>query len=125
MPDDLLGGVFGQIRSALEDWVERKDYVRSVGCAELSESIGVIPQQLQAYCRYVFHMSYKVWRPHLRMEEARRMLDERPDLLVKQVSAEVGIYDLGNFCSTFKEIYGVTPVEWRQGLRRHSEMSVF
>ena len=125
MPDDLLGGVYGQIRSALEDWVERRAYVRDVSSADLSESIGVVPRQLQAYCRYVFHKPFLVWRTHLRMNEACRILDEEQELLVKEVGAEVGIYDLGNFCRTFKEFFGVTPAQWRYGLRARSVMSDF
>ena len=89
--------------------------------SELAEKMGFAPSQLHLFCAFEFHLSFLVWRTRLRMEEASRILLQRPELKVKEVGMLVGVFDPANFSSTFREIYGVTPLQWKNGQRASSE----
>ncbi|MBQ7195768.1 MAG: AraC family transcriptional regulator [Bacteroidales bacterium] len=81
---------------------------------ELAETIGVAPSQLQSYCHHMFHTSFIVWRTHLRLIEACRMLLKSPKVKIGQICEKVGFKDPGNFCRAFKELFGITPIAWRR-----------
>ena len=52
---------------------------------------------------------------HLRLEHACMLLVSRPDLSVKAVGVASGFSNNSTFCSDFKNCYGLTPSEYRQG----------
>jgi AraC-like DNA-binding protein len=52
---------------------------------------------------------------HLRLEYACSLLVSRPDLSVKSVGEASGFSNNSTFCSDFKNCYGVTPSDFRQG----------
>lgn len=50
----------------------------------------------------------------LRVQKAKHLFFEYPELLVKEVSQKVGYTDISYFCSVFKEQEGITPSEFRK-----------
>jgi AraC-like DNA-binding protein len=57
---------------------------------------------------------------HLRLEEARRLL-ENSFKQVKVIAAAVGLPDRSHFTRDFKEKYGCTPSEYRRKVWLESE----
>ena len=51
----------------------------------------------------------------LRIGQARRLLESRPELEIKEVGEIVGYADQGYFSRVFKQALGVSPLEYREG----------
>lgn len=52
----------------------------------------------------------------LRMQKAKELLEET-FLNVKQIMLQVGIKDASHFARDFRELYGITPAEYRRSVR--------
>jgi transcriptional regulator GlxA family with amidase domain len=50
----------------------------------------------------------------LRAEAAKKLLRET-DMPVREIGVRVGYYDPGSFARRFKQITGLTPVQYRKG----------
>ena len=48
----------------------------------------------------------------LRMERARRLIDEHPELNISEVALKCGFDDKSNFTRAFKHVHGITPSEY-------------
>lgn len=57
---------------------------------------------------------------HLRLEYACSLLASRPDLSVKAVGEASGFSNNSTFCSDFKNCFGLTPSDYRQGKPRQN-----
>ena len=79
----------------------------------LASDINVSREQLSFYCSTMLHKRFATWRKELRIEEAKYLLLEYPDLPANAVGAMVGIPDKSNFRRQFLETTGCTPNEWR------------
>ena len=53
---------------------------------------------------------------HYRIEEAKRLLKEKPNIKVEEIAGEVGYNSKSSFNTTFKKLTGQTPSEWRSTL---------
>lgn len=51
-----------------------------------------------------------------RIEEAKRLLKEKPNIKVEEIAEEVGYNSKSSFNTTFKKLTGQTPSEWRSTL---------
>lgn len=51
-----------------------------------------------------------------RIEEAKRLLKERPNIKVEEIAEEVGYNSKSSFNTAFKKLTGQTPSEWRSTL---------
>lgn len=56
----------------------------------------------------------------LRMQKAKELLAD-PKLPLKDISQQVGYYNVSSFIRRFKQIHGTTPGDYRKSLSRHSE----
>lgn len=52
---------------------------------------------------------------HIRMEEARRLLRERPDRTIIDIAEQCGFANQAHFTRVFNRLYGTTPGQWRRG----------
>jgi two-component system response regulator YesN len=50
----------------------------------------------------------------LRIAQARRLLESRPSLEIKEIGESVGYPDQGSFSRVFKQAIGVSPLEYRE-----------
>lgn len=48
----------------------------------------------------------------LRSEHAKTLLEET-DLTIREIGAQVGYYDSGSFIRRFKQVTGMTPLQYR------------
>lgn len=60
--------------------------------------------------------NYKAYLTSLRMEEALRLLRETDDKTY-EIAEQVGYNNVRRFVDAFKQIYSVSPMEYRKGLR--------
>jgi transcriptional regulator GlxA family with amidase domain len=78
----------------------------------LAKGIGMSPRTLSRWCRQHFGESPAELVRRLRIDEARRLLEETP-LPVKDVTARTGFGDASTMWRAFTQRLGVTPAAYR------------
>ena len=79
----------------------------------IAAGIGMSPRTLSRWCREHFDESPAQLVRRLRMDEARRLLEETP-LPLKDITARTGLGDASTMWRAFTQRLGVTPAEYRQ-----------
>ena len=64
-------------------------------------------------------MDFKTWRTNLRIEEAKRLLIENPELSTHIISEMSGFSDRSNFHRQFVKVVGCSPKQWRESGGTH------
>ncbi|HEV2912039.1 MAG TPA: helix-turn-helix transcriptional regulator [Pyrinomonadaceae bacterium] len=94
----------------------KEDLSRKLMPGELARAVNLSP----AHLRYLFKaetgMSVMQYQKTLRMEEARRLL-ENTFLSGKEIMLRIGITDESHFVRDFKQSYGMTPAQYRARFR--------
>ena len=104
-----------RIGEAVDEWTKSRGYLKALaGVAEIAGDIGVPPDQLSVWVRIHTGKTLLGWRKELRIEAAKRLLLEFPDLPVSTVGLMVGIDDKSNFKRQFTELTGLSPRQWRE-----------
>jgi len=84
--------------------------------AELAERFDISETSLKNYFRGVYGCGYSQFQKEMRMAAAGRLLREE-DLSVGEISSRVGFASQSKFGSSFREYYGMTPLEYRRRCR--------
>ena len=79
----------------------------------LAAGIGMSPRTLSRWCRTHFDESPAELVRRLRIDEARRLLEETP-LPLKDITARTGLGDASTMWRAFTQRLGVTPAAYRQ-----------
>jgi transcriptional regulator GlxA family with amidase domain len=79
----------------------------------IAAGIGMSPRTLSRWCREHFDESPAELVRHLRIDEARRLLEETP-LPLKEITARTGFGDESTMWRAFTQRLGVTPAAYRQ-----------
>lgn len=79
----------------------------------LATGIGMSPRTLSRWCRDHLHESPAMFVRRLRLDEARRLLEET-SLPLKDVTARTGLGDASTMWRVFTRSLGVTPAAYRQ-----------
>jgi len=79
----------------------------------IAAGIGLSPRTLSRWCRAHFQESPAELVRRLRLDEARRLLEETP-LPLKDITARTGLGDASTLWRTFSQRLGVTPAAYRQ-----------
>ena len=99
----------------VQAWVRKKGYrLPHRTIAEAAESIGTTSVLLHRYCIHCLGQDFRAWRTSLRIEDAKKIMKEEPDLLPSKVARMVGIQDRSNFFRQFTAETGLTPDQWRK-----------
>lgn len=103
------------ITKGLEQWIKDEKYISAdQELEDVADELGVSRAQLQSYFSSVVGVRFSCWRKALRIEKAKALLLERPDLPVSTIGTMVGYPDKSNFRKRFREIEECTPLEWRE-----------
>lgn len=103
------------LEKALEEWVERREFTKvDVNTDEVAKLLCVTRRQLAAYFKSVHNTTFRSWRQQLRLEYARRLIRECPDLQMSHLHEQVGFNDRSNFYNAFRRYTGKTPQEYKQ-----------
>jgi transcriptional regulator GlxA family with amidase domain len=99
----------------VEAWIEQKGFTKRLSkLEEIAADIGVPADQLSIYIRVHKYKSVLNWRKELRIQEAREMLLNYPELPISVIGEMVGIDDKTNFKRQFRQVVGAGPRDWRE-----------
>ena len=103
-----------RLERTLSAWLEDKGWrvpVRTVG--EAAERLDTDTGTLHAYFKERMGMDFRTWRTRLRLEDAKRMLLEHPEMEAAEAGRRAGFSNRSNFARQFLAYTGMTPMEWR------------
>ncbi len=104
-------------------WVAEKKYCSpDIPLSAVAEEFGVSEEELSYYFSTVVGSRFSTVRKRLRLEEARRLINENPEMKLIHVANRVGIRDKCNFRRQFKEVYGYSPSEWQEECMKDKEI---
>ncbi|WP_234367669.1 helix-turn-helix domain-containing protein [Parabacteroides pacaensis] len=104
-----------ELRLALEQWVAARGYIRQEeGREQIARELGTDEDFLRWYFSTQMPQDFRSWRAGLRIEYAKELLAENPDISMNTLAREVGFSTRSNFYGHFKRITGKTPAEYQQ-----------
>ncbi len=92
----------------------RLRFAETVSLADLAARFHVSPPYLARMFKRHGGVAPVRYLRDLRIGQARKLLDERPGLEIKEIAAMVGYTDQGYFSRVFKQAVGVGPQEYRE-----------
>jgi two-component system response regulator YesN len=104
-----LGTIIGLVVQFL-----KKNFRESITLQSLSQEFGLVPNYLSVLFKREVGITPVEYLMEFRIKEAKRIMDEQPHLLLKQVASEVGYSDPLYFSRVFKKLTGQSPSEYIQ-----------
>ena len=115
---EFLGSGHPCIKKAIEFISE--NYQREITLTELARVACVSPSHLCFLFRTNLNTTFKALLGMTRIERAKMLLIEQPDLAITTISLEVGFRDLSHFEKTFRKLVKLNPRDYR---RHNSDFS--
>ncbi len=94
----------------------RDHYMEEMSIGQLADVACVSKNYFSAMFKKETGMNYKAYLTQIRMEAALKLLQETDDRTY-EISEKVGYNNVRRFVDAFKQIYSVTPAEYRKSLR--------
>ncbi len=114
-PQVLPAAVVNNIETRLKNWTEEKQYLApGVRIGEVAGYAGTNVKYLSLYLNKCMGRTFREWINRLRIEEAKRLMADNPEMTVGEVARRVGIPDKSNFIRQFTKQMHLSPSVWRQ-----------
>ena len=109
---------YDDLEKAINGWVARREFTKvDVGTDQVAEQLCVTRKELVGYFKSVHHTTFRSWRQQLRLEYARCLIRDYPDLSLAHIHEQVGFNDRSNFHTAFRKFTGTTPQEYKDSLK--------
>lgn len=96
-------------------WIENKKYIRkNLTMEKVALEMSTNRTYLSRYLNQDLNKTFNDWIRELRIEEAKLLLKEQPELSFIEVGEKVGIPDKGSFYRQFSSITGETPGSYKK-----------
>lgn len=97
-------------------WIDSEGYRQpGITLHELSLQLCTNRTYLSQYINSVCQMSFRDWITSLRIDYAKRLMLQQPQLKVQEIAAAAGFLSLSHFTRTFSAREGCSPAKWRDG----------
>lgn len=105
---------FDQLEQAVNEWEKKKLYKEpGLTIEQVAGEIMTNRTYLSNYINTYKKMTFNEWISHLRMEEAKKLLIDNPQIPVGQIGVMIGVPDKSNFGRQFAKRTGNSPMAWR------------
>lgn len=94
------------------------NYNHDITLTEIANIAGVTPQHLCRLFKKEFNMRPFEYLVRCRLLNAKELLIGTDNLTLKEIASKTGFNDVSYFCSIFKRIEGMTPIEFRLMYRK-------
>lgn len=112
LPDSPTGDI-RQAMLEMKAYIDRH-YRESLTLTELAKRMYISPGYFCSLFRQTTGVNYLEYIAGLRMDLAKRLLSERPELRINEVAELCGYQDLKYFRKLFKRYHGVTPMKLKE-----------
>ena len=98
-----------------DNWIKTDGYVQQgLTIKELSEILHTNRTYLSAYIKTTYKMTFREWITGLRLEYAKNILKEHPEINIQKLAESSGFLSRSNFIKSFTEKEGCTPGKWKK-----------
>ena len=102
----------------VDNWIKTDGYVQQgLAIKELSEILYTNRTYLSAYIKTTYKMTFREWITSLRLEYAKNILKEHPEINIQKLAESSGFLSQSNFIKLFSEKEGCTPAKWKKSNR--------
>ena len=102
----------------VDNWIKTDGYVQQgLTIKELSERLYTNRTYLSAYIKTTYKMTFREWITSLRLEYAKNILKEHPEINIQKLAESSGFLSQSNFIKLFSEKEGCTPAKWKKSNR--------
>ena len=102
----------------VDNWIKTDGYVQQgLTIKELSEILHTNRTYLSAYIKTTYKMTFREWITSLRLEYAKIILKEHPEINIQKLAESSGFLSQSNFIKLFSEKEGCTPAKWKKSNR--------
>ena len=99
----------------VDNWIKTDGYVQQgLTIKELSEILYTNRTYLSAYIKTTYKMTFREWITSLRLEYAKNILKEHPEINIQKLAESSGFLSKSNFIKLFSEKEGCTPAKWKK-----------
>ena len=99
----------------VDNWIKTDGYVQQgLTIKELSEILYTNRTYLSAYIKTTYKMTFREWITSLRLEYAKNILKEHPEINIQKLAESSGFLSRSNFIKLFSEKEGCTPAKWKK-----------
>ena len=103
-------------RQMVLDHLEDDDYDRDALASDMGASASTLYNKLRA----IANVNVSTFIRSIRMDEAKRIATENPDIRISDLAYRVGFRDPRYFSTTFKKHFGMQPTEFLDSLKKKS-----
>ena len=103
-------------RQMVLDHLEDDDYDRDALASDMGASASTLYNKLRA----IANVNVTTFIRGIRMDEAKRIATENPDIRISDLAYRVGFRDPRYFSTTFKKHFGMQPTEFLDSLKQKS-----
>ncbi len=111
---------FFSLKQDTEQWiVEKKFLYHNINIENVASQLGTNRSYLSGYINSCLRITFKEWISGLRIEEAKNLLLQYPDVPIAEISEMAGFSDKSNFGRIFTKHTGLSPKIWRTSKINH------
>ena len=102
----------------VDNWIKTDGYVQQgLTIKELSKILYTNRTYLSAYIKTTYKMTFREWITSLRLEYAKNILKEHPEINIQKLAESSGFLSQSNFIKLFSDKEGCTPAKWKKSNR--------
>ena len=102
----------------VDNWIKTDGYVQQgLTIKELSKILYTNRTYLSAYIKTTYKMTFREWITSHRLEYAKNILKEHPEINIQKLAESSGFLSQSNFIKLFSEKEGCTPAKWKKSNR--------
>lgn len=118
MVSEEVPGSYTEFIERVDNWIKTDGYVQQgLTIKELSKILYTNRTYLSAYIKTTYKMTFREWITSLRLEYAKNILKEHPEINIQKLAESSGFLSRSNFIKLFSEKEGCTPAKWKKANR--------
>lgn len=115
--EQMTPAYYADMEGKIAAWIGEDGFVRSgLTIKELADLLHTNRTYLSGYIKTAYHLTFRDWITELRMEHAKQLLAQNPELTIAYVSECSGFQSPSHFIRLFKERENESPAKWRKTL---------
>ncbi|RRD94213.1 helix-turn-helix domain-containing protein, partial [Bacillus licheniformis] len=108
--------VVSEIEGTIRSYMNEHLFSSELSLSKMSSDIGFNSNYLSGVFKQIYGVPFQDYVNRKRMEKAKLLLLST-SMRNYEVAEEIGIEDVNYFVTKFKKLWGVTPKQFRQGVR--------
>lgn len=111
----LPPAIYANITQSLDEWLKTEQYTNpELTIEEVARAIDTNRTYLSGYIKENYQSTFREWVTALRIEYAKQVLANKPDITITTISKTAGFRSQSYFSKIFAEKEGCPPAKWRK-----------